>query len=86
VLDAGSWVAWNGAFGVMMLGAAGCVITRARAHVWLGWAALVIGIALFIPFADFFALILMLVWIIVVSIILARGSWARSDAEALPAT
>ena len=86
VLDAGSWVAFNGAFGVMMLGAAGCFLTRAGGHVWLGWVALVAGIALFIPFADFFALILTLIWIIVVSIMLARGAWGRSDGEALPAT
>ncbi len=83
VLDADSWIAWNGAFGVMMLGAAGCFISRAPAHRWLGWVALVLGIALFIPFADFFALILTLIWIIIVSIMLARGSWGRSDGEAL---
>lgn len=78
VLDADSWIAWNGAFGVMMLGAAGCFVTRARAHTWLGWVALVLGVALFIPFADFFALILTLIWIIVVSIMLARGVWGAS--------
>jgi hypothetical protein len=80
-LDASSWMAFNAGLGVMMLGAAGCVIPRARAAlpVWLGWAALVLGIALFIPFADFFALVLTLLWIIVVSVMLFRQS------EAVPA-
>jgi hypothetical protein len=80
-LDASSWMAFNAGLGVMMLGAAGCVIPRARAAlpVWLGWAALVLGIALFIPWADFPALILTLLWIIVVSVMLFRQS------EAVPA-
>jgi hypothetical protein len=80
-LDASSWVAFNAGLGVMMLGAAGCVIPRARAAlpVWLGWAALVLGIALFIPFVAFPGLILTLLWIIVVSVMLFRRS------EALPA-
>jgi hypothetical protein len=74
VLDADSWVAFNGAFGVMLLGAAGCLIPRVGRHRWLAWAALVLGILLFIPFADFAALILTLLWMIVVSIMLFRGS------------
>jgi hypothetical protein len=82
VLDADSWIAFNGGFGVMMLGAAGCMIPRVRAALpsWLGWTALVLGIALFIPFADFIALILTLLWIIVVSVMLFRGSAPLSAA------
>jgi hypothetical protein len=34
----------------------------------LGWIALVAGIALFIPFADFIALIVSGLWIITVSV------------------
>ena len=74
MLDADSWLAFNSAFGVMLLGAAGCLIPRLGRHRWLAWAALVLGILLFIPFADFFALILTLLWMIVVSIMLFRGS------------
>ena len=33
-----------------------------------------LGILIFIPFADFFALILTLIWMIVVSIMLFRGA------------
>jgi hypothetical protein len=64
------WVGMNAAFGVMMLGAAGCLLGRAAAPKWLGWVALVLGVLLFIPFADFFALIATLLWIIVVSVML----------------
>jgi hypothetical protein len=52
-----SWVFLNSALGVFMLGAAGSWLASARGYRWLGWAALVLGIALFIPFADFFALL-----------------------------
>jgi hypothetical protein len=56
VIDSESWIVFNSALGVMMLGAAGSLIPGgARA---LGWPALVLGIALFIPLADFVALLL----------------------------
>ena len=58
----------------MMLGAAGSLIPRGSRA--LGWSALVLGIALFIPFADFVALLLTGIWIIVTSILQFRGSAA----------
>ena len=64
------------ATGTMMLGAAGWLLGRERVHGWLGWAALVLGIGLFVPFIGVLALILSLVWIIVVSITLYRGRTA----------
>ena len=73
VLDADSWIAFNAALGVMMLGAAGSLLPRAGAYRWLGWTALVLGIALFVPFADFIALLLTLVWIVVTSVMLFRA-------------
>jgi hypothetical protein len=74
-LDANDWVAFNPALGVLMLGAAGALLTAGMLR-WLGWIALPLGIALFIPFADFFALLAGLLWIAVVGIALAR----RADA------
>jgi len=71
-LDGNTWMAFNPAFGVMMLGAAGVLIS-ARVFAWLGWVALVIGIAAFVPFADFFALLATMLWIVVTSVALARG-------------
>jgi hypothetical protein len=68
-VDNNFWVAFNPALGVLMVGAAGTLLSRASTYRWLGWIALV-GVALFIPFADFFALLLTGVWIIVTSILL----------------
>ena len=70
-LDGSTWVAFNAGFGVMMLGAAGVFLSTGALR-WLGWSALVLGVAAFIPVADFFALLGTLVWILVVSIVLAR--------------
>lgn len=71
-LDGNTWMAFNPAFGVMMLGAAGVLLPAGRSR-WLGWIALVLGVAAFLPFADFFALLAMLLWIVVAAIVLARG-------------
>ena len=72
IIDSDSWIVFNSALGVMMLGAAGSLIPRGSRA--LGWSALVLGIALFIPFADFVALLLTGIWIIVTSILQFRGS------------
>ena len=61
------------ATGTMMLGAAGWLLGRERVQGWLGWAALVLGIGLFVPFIGVLALILSLVWITVASITLFRA-------------
>jgi hypothetical protein len=71
-LDANSWVFFNAAFGVMMVGAAGAILAGADSR-WLGWTALVLGIAIFIPVVDFFALLGTLLWIAVASIALSRS-------------
>lgn len=73
LIDGNSWVAWNAGLGVMMLGAAGSLIPRVGAYRWLGWVALVVGVALFIPYADFIGLLLTLVWILVMSVMLFRA-------------
>jgi hypothetical protein len=70
-LDGSTWVAFDAGFGVMMLGAGGLLV-NAGARRWLGGIALVLGIALFVPFADFVALLGTLVWIVVATIALAR--------------
>jgi hypothetical protein len=40
----------------------------------------VLGIALFIPYADFFALLRSAIWIIVTGLVLAREPSERGDA------
>ena len=68
---------FNSGFGVMMIGAAGCLLPRTGLDRWLGWAALVLGIALFIPFADFIALLATGLWIVVRSVTLYREHGRR---------
>ncbi len=86
MLDGDSWIAWNAGLGVMMLAAGGAALNGARLLPrWLGWAAVAVGVALFIPYADFFALLLTLVWILVVSVMLSRSSHAATVAAPQPA-
>jgi hypothetical protein len=80
-IDNSFWVAVNPSLGVMLVGAAGSILCASWAHRWLGWTAAVLGIALFIPFVDFFALLLSFIWIIATSILLSRE---RGDATAVP--
>ena len=80
VLDNSVWLPFNSGLGVMMLGAAGLLLTERVLTRWMGWIALVLGVALFIPFADFIALIVTLLWIVAVSVMLYRA------AETGPAT
>ena len=61
------------AAGTMMLGAAGWLLGRERVYGWLGWAALVLGLGLFVPFIGVLALVLSLIWIIIASITLYRA-------------
>jgi hypothetical protein len=72
VVDGDSWVAWNAGIGVMMLGAAGSLLTGAAASRRLGWTALPLGVLLFIPFADFFALLGSGLWMLAMSVVMFR--------------
>jgi hypothetical protein len=83
-LDGNTWMVFNPAFGVMLLGAAGALFSTG-ARRWVPWITLVLSIALFIPFADFFALLATLAWIVVTSIVLARGA-PRAAHVAVPRT
>jgi hypothetical protein len=78
-LDADTWIAFNGGMGVLMLGAAGALLAR-KVHPVLGWIALLDGILLFIPYADFFGLIVSGLWILVTSVLLFRRGAAFADA------
>jgi hypothetical protein len=81
-----SWVFWNSALGVFMLGAAGACLTSAVGYRWLGRIALVLGVALFIPFADFFALLASGLWIIAITVALSRRGEAPAYGRAAGAT
>jgi hypothetical protein len=71
-LDADTWIAFNSCLGVLMFGAAGSLIPSTGGYRVLGWIALPLGIALLIPFADFFGLLLTAIWLIVASVMLYR--------------
>jgi hypothetical protein len=71
VLDGHAVYALAAALGVMMLGAAGWLVGRERIG-WLGWAALVLGVAAFIPLVSILALLLSGAWIVVASVVLFR--------------
>jgi hypothetical protein len=86
VLSNDLWTAWNPALGVMMLGAAGTLARRGGALTVLGRVAAVLGVALFIPFADFFALLATGLWLIAASAVLFRDAGERAAvAHARPA-
>lgn len=72
-LDSNTWLALDIGLGVLVLGAAGSLIPRAGAQRVLGWLALIAGIALFIPYADFPALVATGLWILAMSVVLLRG-------------
>lgn len=72
-LDGNTWMTFNPAFGIMLLGAAGALFS-AGVRRWVCWVTLALAVAMFIPFADFFALLATLVWIVVTGIVLARGT------------
>jgi len=78
-LDGSAWVAFNAGLGVLMLGD-GASLLASKTNQVLGWIALVAGIALFIPFADFVALIVTGLWLIWTSIVLFRRGPAISVA------
>jgi hypothetical protein len=71
VLDADSWIAFNSGMGVLLLAAGGALLARKVLPV-LAWIALATGILLFIPYADFFGLIISGLWVITMSVVLYR--------------
>ena len=72
LVDGDAWVAWNSGLGVMMVGSAGALLSRQAGSRRLGWTALVLGVLLFVPFADFFALLASALWILATSVVLYR--------------
>lgn len=84
LIDGDIWMAFNPALGLTMLGAAGLLLSDTLGHRRLGWCAMVLGIALFIPFVDFFALLATGVWIITASVVMSRLPTTTRPAAATP--
>lgn len=76
-LDGNTWIAFTTGLGVLMLGAAGGMLSSG-AWRWLGWTALVLGVALFVPFADFIAMLVSAIWIVVTGVTISRGAGRAS--------
>lgn len=72
-LDSNSFFTFGIALAIMLLGAAGATIRTGTLPNWLGWAALVIGIASFTPL-GFIAFGLTGIWIIIASILMSRSA------------
>ena len=83
VLDNDSFFAFAIPIGLMLLGAAGATLKGGVLPTWLGWVALVIGIAIFTP-VGFIGFGLSGIWIIVASILLSM-SGETAPASAAPA-
>ena len=72
VLDADSWIAFNSSLGLLMLGAGASLLVSSKGYRIMGWIGLLLGVVLFVPFADFPALLLTGIWLIVTSIMFYR--------------
>ncbi len=83
VVDGDGWIAWNAGIGVMMLGAGGSLLSRAAGSRWLGRTGLLLGILLFVPFADFVALLASGLWILAASVALSRRAGLPVSAAGL---
>jgi hypothetical protein len=78
------FIPFVGGMGLMLL-AMGLATVRATAAPlprWLSWAAVVIGVLVFIPWVGFFAFLLAGVWVVVVSVLLARRPREGEPTEA----
>ena len=72
------WLAWNAAFAAMLLAAGLGARRNAMLPGWLAWATIVIGASLLTP-VGFFGFLLLPVWLIVVGILLSRGTIPGPD-------
>ena len=81
-LDSNSFFLFALPLGIVMIGAAGAVLQIGVLPRWLGWVALVLGIASFTP-VGFFSFGLIGIWIIVASILLSRSAEGPAPAPAV---
>lgn len=80
-LDNDSWIAFAGPAAMFVLGGSLAAIRSTVLPTWLGWAGVVLFVLQFTP-AGFFAALLALIWIIVVSVLLyLRGAEASTPEQ-----
>jgi hypothetical protein len=83
-LDNDSWIAFAGPAAMFVLGGSLAAIRSTVLPTWLGWAGVVLFVAQFTP-AGFFAAMLALIWIIVVSVLLYMRGETEAAAPGEPA-
>jgi hypothetical protein len=73
-LSAFTWLMFVPGFGTLAIAVGAGVLSSNVISRWAGWLALVVGIACFIPFLSFFAFLLAIVWIPIVSVKLSSAA------------
>jgi hypothetical protein len=73
-LGAFSWLLFVPGVGTLGIATGAGVLSSNVISRWAGWLALVIGVACFVPFVSFFAFLLAIVWIPIVSVKLSSAS------------
>jgi len=73
-LSADSFPIFVAGLGIMSLGSAGGVLGGAGLPRWLGWLALAIGIACFIPYVSILGFIASAIWTVIASVALFRAN------------
>jgi hypothetical protein len=73
-ISAASWVMFVPGIGILGIGIGAGVLSSNIIARWAGWLALVLGVLCFVPFASFFAFVLAIVWIPIVSVKLSSAT------------
>lgn len=73
-LSAESWLMFVPGFGVLGIGVGGGILASNVISRWAGWLALALGVLCFVPYASFFAFVLAVVWIPIVSVKLSSAT------------
>ncbi|MFD5339707.1 hypothetical protein [Streptomyces hawaiiensis] len=81
------FIPFVGGMGIMLLGTGLATVRAAVSPLprWLAWAAVVIGVLIFIPWAGFFAFMAAGLWVAVTSVLLARRPREGIPAEPVTA-
>lgn len=69
-----TWLMFVPGFGTLGIAVGAGILASGLISRWVGWMALVIGIACFIPLVSFFAFLLAIVWIPIVSVKLSSAT------------
>ena len=82
MLDASSWFLFNSSLGLMMIGAGASLLVCSKGYRIMGWIGLIAGIVNFVPYADFPAVLVTAIWLIVLSIMFFRHTPSPAAARA----